>query len=442
LRCTVSYTCGMPIGPSCAVAEVTPAGARIFSNSQDAYGTAQLVKNVLDKVMGSSALPLNRIRVTYYEGASSFGARATTNDASQGAAIMSALVGKPVRLQFMRWDEHGWNTHWPAFMFDIRSGIDRKGNLVGIEHTDFLIPHSLTRAAEQQVTGKAEFVPPYQPAVTSSGLQYGLANRKAIAKTLPLLNNYFQTWYTRAPYRVEATFAAEQAFDELAHAAGMDPVAFRLQNVATTATDPHQRWRNVLTNVAALANWQPKVAASKLSTADVVTGRGISFGFDHGTVVAAVADIEVNKKTGKVVAKQIYSAVEPGVVINPGGIENNLSGDVIMATSRVLIEQVPFDKRGITGLDWVTYPILRFKDSPKVTIKLLSRSDVPSADPWNPGIPDPAGGSSSGGGGEATSSAVGAAIANAFFDATGVRMRTAPMTPARVRATLKAAGMA
>jgi nicotinate dehydrogenase subunit B len=164
-----------------------------------------------------------------------------------------------------------------------------------------------------------------------------------------------------------------------------------------------------------------------------VTGRGIALGFDHGTVIAGVADIEVNKKTGKIVPKHIYCCVEAGVAINPAGLQNNVEGDAVQALSRLLFEQVRFDKRRVTTLDWVTYPIMRFKDAPQVTVQVLSRSDIPDVT---------GSGSHVGGGGEAAGSAAVLAIANAFFDATGVRMRDAPMTPARVRATLRAAGVA
>jgi CO/xanthine dehydrogenase Mo-binding subunit len=424
---------GMLLGPSCALADVTASGARVFSGTQDAYGLRAQVKACLDPIMGTKSPPLERIRVSYYEGSSPYGARSTTVDAAQGAAIMSALVGKPVRLQLMRWDEHGWNVFWTAIMFDIRAGVDARGNLVAVEHTDFLVPYANTQAAEQMVTGNAAFTRnPYVAATTASGLQYGIANRKTVAKVLPLMNNYFRTSYVRSPYRVQATWAAEQMFDELAHAAGMDPYEFRLQNVATAATDPQLRWRNVLTSVAKLANWQPKPAASTLSNAEVVSGRGIAFGFDHGTVIAGVAVIEVNKRTGKITPKHVYCCVDPGVAINPAGLQNNLEGDIVQVTSRTLVEQVRFDRQRVTSLDWVTYPILRFKDTPHVTVQVLSRAD----------IPDPAGsGSHSGGGGEGSGSITAPAIANAFFDATGVRIRETPMTPARVRAALKAAGV-
>jgi CO/xanthine dehydrogenase Mo-binding subunit len=213
----------------------------------------------------------------------------------------------------------------------------------------------------------------------------------------------------------------------------MDPYEFRLQNVATTATDPQLRWRNVLTSVAKLANWQPRAAGANVSDASVVTGRGIGFGFDHGSPSAAVAEIEVNKKTGKITPKHIYCCIDPGFAINPAGLQSNAEGEVVQVTSRVLFEQTQFNRQRVTSLDWVTYPILRFKDAPQVTVQVLSRTDIPAGN---------GSGSESGGGGESSGAPTAPAIANAFFDATGVRIRDAPMTPARVRAALRAAGVA
>ena len=147
------YTGHLPIGPSCCVADVTPNGARVFTNTQDAYGTRQNIKDVLDVVMGSKAPALNRIRLTYHEGGSVYGS-APYRDANQGAAIMSAITGKPVRLQFMRWDEHGWDNYGPAQMTDVRAGIDANGKLTAFEFTAFGIPYYSTQPAEQQVKGK------------------------------------------------------------------------------------------------------------------------------------------------------------------------------------------------------------------------------------------------------------------------------------------------
>ncbi len=424
------YTGHMPIGPACCVADVTPNGARLFSNSQGIYGTRNAIKSALDAVM-PKPLPTERIRMTYYEGSSSYGS-SPYNDNNQSAAILSALVGKPVRVQFMRWDEHGWDNYGPAVMIDVRAGVDAKGNLIAYEQTDFGIPYYSTNAAEQQVTGKASFSSSGRAEATISGLQYNIPNRRVIGKSLPLEDNYFKVSFLRAPNNPQAAFASEQAVDELAHMAGMDPVAFRLQNVSTSnSTDPARRWHNVLTAVAKDANWQAKVAASNLSSANVVTGRGIAFGFYSNTMTCCVADISVNKTTGKIVAKELHVAGDAGLIVYPHGSENNEEGAAMQGLSRALHEQLVFDKKGVTSLDWVTYPMVRFKDAPMVHIHGLTRTDVP--DPLGPG-------SRTTGSGEPALSPVPAAVANAFFDATGVRIRESPMTPGRVRAVLKAAG--
>jgi nicotinate dehydrogenase subunit B len=425
------YTGSMAIGPECAVAAVTPQGTRIFSNTQNAYQTRELVKTVLDKVLGTN-YPENRIRVTYYEGSSVYGPAAPYNDATQAAAIMSALVGKPVKLQFMRWDTHGWGNYGPAQMVDIRAGVDAKGHLTAFEFTDFGIPYWSTPPAQQQVTGSAVFATTGRTESTISGTQYNIPNRRVIGKSLPLEDNYFKVTFLRAPNAPQSTFAAEQAVDELAYMARIDPVAFRLQNVASAAGDPAQRWRNVLTNVAKDANWQPRVAASSLSSANVVKGRGIAFGFFSNTMTCCVADIEVNKKTGKVVAKQLHVTGDAGLIAYPAGSENNEEGAAMQGLSRGLVEEVAFDRKSVTSLDWVTYPMIRFKDAPMIHVHGLTRTDVP----------DPAGpGSRTTGSGEPALSPVPAAVANAFFDATGVRIREAPMTPGRVRAVLRAASV-
>jgi nicotinate dehydrogenase subunit B len=425
------YTGHLPIGPSCCVADVTPNGARVFTNTQDAYGTRQNIKDVLDTVMGSSAPPLNRIRLTYVEGGSVYGS-APYRDNNQGAAIMSALTGKPVRLQFMRWDEHGWDNYGPAQMTDIRAGADASGNLVALEFTHFGIPYYSTQPAEQQVKGNTAYATTGRAEGTISGQQYTIPNWKVIGKSLPLQNNYFSVSFLRAPDNPQSAFATEQAVDELAYMLKMDPVAFRLKNVQSSLTvDPAQRWKNVLTAVSKEANWTPRVAASNLSSADVVTGRGIAFGFYSNTMTCCVADVEVKKSTGKITAKTLHVAGDAGLIVYPHGSENNEEGAAMQGLSRGLVEQVDFNKAGVTSLDWVSYPMIRFKDAPKIHIHGLSRTDVP----------DPAGpGSRTTGSGEPALSPVPAAVANAFFDATGVRLREAPMTPARVRGVLKAAG--
>ena len=172
------------------------------------------------------------------------------------------------------------------------------------------------------------------------------------------------------------------------------------------------------------AKWQPRVANSVAQTGDVVKGRGFAFS-RHGTAAypAMVVEITVKKSTGKITVNHAYLGMDAGLVINPGLVENQNSGAAIQGISRALHEQVVFNKKQVTSTDFVTYPILRFKDTPTVTHALVQRTDK---------LPL--------GAGEPLHSPPAAAIANAFFDATGVRIREAPMTPARVRAVLKAAG--
>jgi CO/xanthine dehydrogenase Mo-binding subunit len=225
----------------------------------------------------------------------------------------------------------------------------------------------------------------------------------------------------------------EQVVDELARAAGMDPVAFRRQNVTESANKAPLL--AVLDTVTKAANWQPGSSSPKPSSGDVVSGRGIAWSNVDGTTrqAAAVADITVNKKTGKIVAKTLHVAGDAGLIVYPEGSENNEEGAAVQGLSRAITEEVTFNNKHVTSLDWVTYPMLRFKDAPKVFIHGLTRTDVP--DPLGPG-------SRTTGSGEPALAPVAAAVANAFFDATGVRIYEAPMSPARVRAVLKAGKVA
>jgi CO/xanthine dehydrogenase Mo-binding subunit len=430
------YNGSMAMGPECCVAVVTPAGARIFSNTQNAYGLRETIKAALDPVLGTKTIPVDRIRVTYYEGGSTYGPAAPYDDAAQAAAVMSALTGKPVRVQFMRWDSHGWGNYGPPLLADLRGAVDANGTLAGLEFTGFAFPYYATAPTAQQVGGEMGFPTAGNLNTVLNGEQYSIANRRVIGKTMPLRDNYFKMRHLRAPLAPQTSFATEQLVDELAFAAKMDPLAFRLKNVATTATDRSQRWRNVLESVAAMASWRPRVAASSVSPENVVTGRGIAFGHYSNSPSAGVVDVEVNKKSGKIAVKRMFIAVDAGFIAYPDGLHSNEEGAAIQGVSRALEEQVVFDRRGVTSTDWVTYPVLRFKDAPAITLKGLQRTDVQIDDATSVA----AGGSRSTGGGEPGVVPVPAAIANAFFDATGVRVREAPMTPGRVRAVLKAAG--
>jgi nicotinate dehydrogenase subunit B len=452
-----AYNGHLPIGPSCAVADVAPdgSGARIFSNAQDVYSMRASAAQVLAAVMGESAPPMNRIHVSYYEGSSVFGASPQI-DVGQAAAIMSALARKPVRVQFMRWDEHGYDNYGPIQMMDIRGGVDAAGKIVAYEYTQFGQAYYTTAPSQQLVNGSVSSGTPTDPTMTisgatvnngsasfdtaNSGNQYDIPNVRRIGKSLPLANNYLKATFLRGPLSPQTCFGSEQFIDELAHAANIDPVAFRLQNIATptspAANDLYGRWKNVLTGVQSLSRWKPGVAASHVGKDEVVSGRGVAMGQFAQTTTATVAEIQVNRKTGKIVVKHLYCCQDSGLGVYPDGIANQAVGSLVQGASRALLEEVQYNKSNVTSLDWVSYPIMRFRDAPRITFKLLHRTDIPQVD----GTTVAATGARSTGSGEAPTSAVGAAIANAFFDATGVRIRTAPMTPARVRATLKAAG--
>jgi len=435
---TFSYHYNMhaPIGPNAAIADVTPGGAIIYTHVKDGYGTSR------PKIAAVLQMDPSRVRIVYYKGASSFGGGAQHVDTGQSAAIMSKAVGKPVRVQYMRWDEHGWDNYSPATLWDVRGGVDANGKLVAIDGTSFgMASYSVTPAESMtsSVTGLA--LPSGSgsgPADTTySGTQYDVPNFRIIGKTVPVLNNYFKVSTLRAPNAMQTCFATEQLVDHLAYLAGIDPFQFRLNNISSaalgtgtnvsaTGQNPGQwQWRDALVAAGKAYDWTPRVANSVKQTGEVRKGRGVALGGFANSQAAVIADVEVNMKSGKIVVKHLVSAQVAGLSVAPSLIENQQSGALIMGTSRALYEEVTFDKGRVTSLDWVTYPLLRFKDHPKVTTVVVQRTDLQPT-----------------GSGEPPTAPAAASIANAFFDATGVRLLEAPMTPARVRATLKAAGVA
>jgi CO/xanthine dehydrogenase Mo-binding subunit len=405
------YQAHMPFGPNCALADVGPDGALVMSSTQDIYNSRRMLADVL-------GLPAEKVRVQYYEGSGTFG-HSCYEDAAQAAAIMSQAVGKPVRVQFMRWDEHGWDNYGPAHVGEVRAAIDAGGKLVayeyhGWQHGWHVIETShelaLRTPPKERVSGSNSIT--VNP--VSTGAMYAIANRRVVSHAVPMLG-LLKGSPLRSPMDMHYSFASEQVIDELAYTAKIDPLEFRRRNIAG------ERWLGVLDAAAAAAGWTPRVAAASLSDAEVVTGRGIGIGTHHISFGAAVAEIEVNKRTGNIVAKNLYGALDAGLTVNPALVENQIVGMMVQATSRILKEEVTFSDSNVTSLDWESYPILRFAEHPDVTPVVVQRLDQPST-----------------GAGEEVMGSTGAAIANAFFDATGVRLRQYPMTPDRVRAALAA----
>jgi nicotinate dehydrogenase subunit B len=421
--------CHTPIGPQCAVADVTPQGARVYSGTQGAYQTRPQVALV-------TGLPENVVRINAVAMGGCFGDGCQYFDTAQAAAIMSQAVGAPVRVQLMRWDEIGWGQVSPSSLVDIRAGVDGKGNLVALDYTHFYPQY---RSDNVQTNAELAGVPLPSPASSISGNywpgpMYNLPNSRYLLKSIPLQNNWFKTYWMRAGHSPHGAFAMEQVVDDLAHLSSMDPVAFRIQNVNqgnnwTGTGQSHDQLLAVLNAVTQAANWQPKVAASKLSSENIVTGRGIAWSnIDSPKTyaqTAAIADVTVNKKTGKITVKHVWQAASAGLTVSIGGVENQIVGGVTQIISRLLTERYAYTKTHVTSLDFITYPILRFRDAPGVTPIVIQWAQNPFT----------------GGVGEPVAVAAAAAVANAFYDATGVRLRTAPLTQPRVKAALKAAGL-
>jgi CO/xanthine dehydrogenase Mo-binding subunit len=439
------YNGHMPIGPQCAIADVRKDGATIFMSGQSINGVPALVVSALAGV-GVNFTP-NQVRVIFAEGSSSYGT-GQLNETTEAAAVVSAKVGAPVRMQWMRWDQHGWDPWGPSHMYDVKMGIDAAGKIVGADWTSYGQPSTnLSTVREQMGIATWAATPGNGGPNPSDSAVYAIPNRRVLAKTQPLYGGSFRNSALRAPNAPQSYFASEQIVDELAYAARMDPIAFRKLNI-DGRTVVGARWLSAIDGATIAAGWKPRVAASNLQSGDVVTGRGFGLGQFASSQSGVVADVEVNKKTGKIVVKHLYISQQNGITINPQLVANQMSGAAIQGLSRALYEQVAFTKERITSTDWVTYPILRFKDSPTVTLVNSHPGKHTVVVPGDATTDVSAGNTAAfaqgwnlTGSGEPPQTAITSAVANAFFDATGVRIRQAPMNPATVRGTLKAAGM-
>jgi CO/xanthine dehydrogenase Mo-binding subunit len=416
------------IGPSCAVADVRPDGVTIWSATQTAYG----LREAAAKFLG---LTNDKVRLIFAEGAGCYGQNGA-DDVVIDALVMSQAVGKPVRVQWMRADETGWETYKTARVTDLRGGLDADGKIVAWESNAWgFSGYSRPEYHEPKQGGEpGSLVTAQLAGWTTPGLEEGFngialesAPNYAVGSKHVVFNYLGPASHRQGPIRMRVgsmrgvgspdnVFMVESFIDELAAAAGADPVEFRLKHLS----DP--RTVAVVKAATERAGWQPRPAHSApAQDGDVSTGRGIAlFGGGKETHIASIFEVEVNRKSGAIRVKKVTVAHDCGLIVNPDGVRNQIEGGVIQGISRGLMEEVTFDRSRVTSLDWASYPIITFPDVPdEIDIVLISRPDLPAV-----------------GVGEASTKNVWAGIANAVFDATGVRLRRMPFTPERFKAAL------
>jgi len=403
------YQSHASLGPSCAVADARDSGTTVWSASQNPYG----LRANLAKVFG---IPQDKMRVIYLDGSGSYGTNGA-DDAAADALLLSRAAGQPVRVQWMRQDEHGWDPKGPAQLHELRGAIDAKGNISAWE-TQMWVPDgpqgSRALPGPESASKQATHGPGAGLMTLNPDPPYPVPNLSVVShhlKDTPLrLSNL------RAPGKIANIFAVEGFADELAAAAGMDAVAFRLRGL----TDP--RAIDVLNRTAGMMDWQSRVSPNPhAAEGDVLIGRGIAYMRykQAENYVGIGITLAVNKATGRIAVRRVVCAHDCGLIVNPDGLRNQVEGNIMQTLSRTLHEEVTFDKSRVTSVDWVRYPILTFPEAPVVQVALIDRPEEPSY-----------------GAGEAASAPVAAAVANAIFDATGVRMRTVPFTADRVKAAL------
>lgn len=403
-------------GPSCAVADFRDGKMTLWSASQATH-------SMQDEIAVLTKLPKDSIRLIYLDGSGCYG-RNGHEDATADAALIAQLIGKPVRVQWMRHDETALAPKSPPRTMDFEGSFDAQGNLTGWQ-SDFYIALNHIAAFKPldfPLLAMADTGNP-RPGnwvgflFQNSAAPYALPNIKVTTKHID--QSIFRASHLRSPGRIENSFANESFMDELAAAAKADPAEFRLKHLS----DP--RAVDVIKAVLKASNWQTRPGPNPASAqGNIAKGRGISYvRYNNAiTYVATVAEVEVNRTTGQITVTRVCVAHDCGQIVNPDGVTNQIEGGVIQTVSRTLMEEVKWNGNQVTSVDWASYPILRFPDVPRVVTTLIDRPGQPV---W--------------GAGEQAPTTVPAAIANAVYDATGVRLRTIPFTPASVKLAMSQA---
>ena len=405
---TKPYTAHASMAPSCALAQFDNDKLSVWTHSQ---GVFPLRRDLADALK----LVVDAIRCVHVEGAGCYGHNGADDVALDAALLARAMAGRPVRVQWMRDDEFAWEPYGPAMVMKVKASL-ADGKVADWAYDVWSTTHG-TRPGRGGGNNLLASWYLAQPRTPSPGWGGGAARNAAplYAFAGERVTNHF---VAAAPLRVSSlrslgayanVFAIESFMDELAAAAGADPVEFRLAHLED------KRARAVIEAAAKAAGWK---ASDK---GDGIRGRGLGFARykNAAAYVAVVARISLNRDSGIMRAVRVQAAVDAGQIVNPDGLKNQIEGGVIQAASWTLHEEVRFDRHGIVSRDWLGYPILTMPEVPRVQTVLLDRPDLPSL-----------------GVGEAAMGPAAAAIANAFAHATGKRMRDLPFTPARVKAAL------
>ena len=391
------------MGPSCAVADVRDGKATIWSASQATHRFRETIAKAL-------GLSRDTVRVIYVDGSGCYGMNGH-DDAAADAALLSRELARPVRVQWSREDELGWDPKGPPQMQSLEARLDADGRIAAWR-TEMWLPKATANLPNMPLLGlEAAGIAQSQGITTGLISQNGgplvaVPNQEVIVHWLA--TSPLRPSNIRAPGKIGNLFAVESFTDELAHAAGRDPVEFRLAGV----NDP--RGAEVLRRAAALLGWQPRPSPGPGGA-----GRGIAYVHykNNETYVAMAIEAEVERSSGAIRVRRVACAHDCGLVINPEALREQIEGNILQTLSRTLLEEVQFDTSRVTSVHWASYPILTFPDVPDIRIDLVRRPNDPPL-----------------GAGEAASTPVPAALGNAIFDAAGIRLRTVPFTRERVRA--------
>jgi CO/xanthine dehydrogenase Mo-binding subunit len=402
------------MGPACALVEIKDGQATCWTGSQKSHF-------VRDGVADMLGLPPDKVRAIWVTGPGAYG-RNDAGDAAMDAAVLAKATGRPVRLQYTRDQGTGWDPKGPASIHRARAAIDASGNVIGY---DFLSKGFSRIDVLMNESKAADTLAGHllgAPLKVNDGFGvpaevYEFASKRTAWETIaPLLERAspLRSAHLRDPVGPQIHFASESFMDEVAHAVGADPVEFRLKHLKAP------RDIAVIKAAAERAKWQTRASPRRDQTGNTVSGRGIAYSQRNGTVCAVIAEVDVDRASGKIWARKFTVAHDCGQIINPDGLVKCIEGNIIQGISRTLWEEVAFDSKAVTSVDWLSYPILDIGETPEaIDCVLINRLDAPPT-----------------GAGEPSIRPVAAAIANAIFDATGVRIRRVPFSPDRVKSAL------